>query len=84
MANLAEIAARVEALKALLATTAEGLRGDVQNLKAEIEALRAQITDPAVLAQVDAAVTQLETTVAGLAVLDQQTAATEDPGTPGG
>jgi hypothetical protein len=84
MANLAEIAARVETVKALLITTAEGLRGDVQNLKAEIEALRAQITDPAVLARVDAAVTQIENTVAALGALDQETEPTEDPGTPGG
>jgi phage shock protein A len=83
MASLAQIEARVEALKIALAAAKEGLTGDVQNLKAEIEALRAQITDPATLARIDAALTQIEDSVAALGTLDQQTPPTEDPGTPG-
>jgi phage shock protein A len=80
--TLQQLAARIDTLKANLATAAEGLRSDIQNLKAEIEALRAQITDPAQLAAIDAAVTQLEGTVSGLTELDSETPATPAPGTP--
>jgi hypothetical protein len=80
--TLQELAARIETLKANLATAAEGLRDDIQNLKAEIEALRAQITDPTLLASIDAAVTQLEGTAAGLTTLDAETPPTPPPGTP--
>ena len=80
--TLQQLAQRIDTLKANLATAAEGLRGDIQNLKAEIEALRAQITDPTLLAAIDAAVTQLEGTVSGLTALDAETPPTPDPGTP--
>lgn len=80
--TLQELAVRIDTLKANLAAAAEGLRGDIQNLKAEIEALRAQITDPTLLAAIDAAVTQLESTAAGLTTLDSETPPTPPPGTP--
>ena len=80
--TIQELAARVEALKAAIVTAAEGLRGDILNLKAEIEALRALIPDPTLLASIDAALAQVETAAAGLITLDAETPPTPPPGTP--
>jgi capsule polysaccharide export protein KpsE/RkpR len=82
MSQLTDLRDRLTALTANLATVAANLQGDVANLKAEIEALRAQITDPAVLAALDAAVTNLETTLGTLQVLDQATPPIPPPGPP--
>ena len=73
MDNLAQLTTRVAALADTLNTVKVNLQGDVANLKGEIEALRAQTADPAVLASLDAAVTRLETTVSNLQVLDDAT-----------
>jgi hypothetical protein len=80
--TLQELAARIDTLKAALTVAAEGLRGDIQNLKAEIEALRAQLPDPTLLASIDAAMTQVETSAAGLTELDSETPPIPLPGTP--
>ena len=80
--TLQQLAQRIDTLNANLATAAEGLRGDILNLKAEIEALRALIPDPTLLASIDAALAQVETAAAGLITLDSETPPTPPPGTP--
>ena len=82
MATLAQLDARIKAVMASLNTALGGLRGDITNLKAQVEVLRDQLPDPAILADMDAAVASLETTAAALADLDALTPPIPPPGEP--
>ena len=73
MNRLEAIENRLQAVDAKLGEVLPGLRQDVTTLKAIIDALRAQATDEATLARLEALATSIETRVAGLAALDQET-----------
>jgi signal transduction histidine kinase len=73
MMRLEQLEARMRAVDTKLAELETGLRQDVTTLKALIGALREQAADPAVLSNLEALATSIETRTAVLSVLDQET-----------
>jgi hypothetical protein len=74
----------LEEFKAAVATSLTGIAGDVQNLDAQIEALKAQITDPVALDALAVSLASLKDNVGQLSTIQNQAAAVdaETPPTP--
>lgn len=96
MATVQELTQRMNAataaandLKTTLLARADKVDADVANLKAQIEALRPLVTDPAAMAAADAALAELEASVSALSSvelkleqIDEQTPDLPEPPSP--
>lgn len=76
------LAARLTAETDRIVTSAAGISADVNDLKAQVDALKAQITEPVDFTSIDNAIARVQTQADALAALDAETPAPAPEPTP--